>query len=103
MPRWPRSPAPIVHRVLPYAPGSKVRRRWKRLVLRMGPEPNILPKASIRTLDALQRHGVLVYERGEDIVVGYLTPLGITLRDRWIQLAARKYEKRVRAQINAEK
>ena len=63
MPRWPRSPCPVVHRILPYAPGSKVRRRWKRLVLLMGPEPKILPPTSGRTLEALERHGVLHFRR----------------------------------------
>ena len=102
MPRWPRSNPPVVHAVLPYAPGNPTRRTWKRVVLALGPEPKMVPPTSPRTLEALQRHGVLHYRVGEQITMAWLTPAGMRLRDRWIRLAAVKYERRIRAQKSTE-
>jgi len=82
---------------------AKTRAVWRRLVGEMGPQLVVVPKSNARTRRSMERWSVAEFMEGAPFVVGRLTPLGVSLRDRWHRADCwRKWEQRKAAGLTKE-
>ena len=85
---------------LPYRPNAGQIKRWRSLLCRLGPEWRILKGWNQRTLQALVRAGLLEFEPGWSFDFARLTIKGRAVRDRWIELEAKRLDKSLRSLPN---
>jgi len=88
---------PGINELLPVRPCTVTRNRWRRLLTTMGPNWTPLKKRlHHRTVWALKRHGLIEYKSGYHLVMVRLTPRGVAVRDRWLELDAWRLDKRMK-------
>ena len=74
---------------------GRTRAVWRRVVGEMGQRFALVPKTNSRTRRAMERWEVAEFLEGATVIVGRLTLLGVSLRDRWHRAACwREWERR---------